>query len=145
MALHPDELGAAPSPSPPMNHHAALFRIRERYAATPDARARLLNPYTLSPHEAVRLVAGLAGGSLAYTDDAEPSVQGEDLVAALSLFPLLRAETDDLELGLLTMARGEGLTWAQIADRLGLAGEREAEQRHVLLTSRGTAPAGGGG
>ena len=69
-------------------------------------------------------------------DDAEPSVQGEDLVAALSLLPLLRAETDDLELGLLTMARGEGLTWAQIADRLGPDGA-EVQHRHEQLTRRG--------
>ncbi|MCZ2814585.1 hypothetical protein [Modestobacter sp. VKM Ac-2984] len=124
-----------------MNHHAALFRIHERYAATPEARARLLNPYTLSPHEAVRLVTGLAGGSLAYTDDAEPSVQGEDLVAALSLLPLLRAEVDDLEVGLLTMARGEGLTWTQIADRLGLDGAQEAQERHEQLTRRSADPA----
>ncbi|WP_164701093.1 DNA-binding protein [Modestobacter sp. KNN46-3] len=144
MSLPPGRSGAA-APSPPVDRYAALFRLHERYAATPEARARLLNPYTLSPHEAVRLVAGLAGGSLAYTDDAEPSVQGEDLVAALSLLPLLRAETDDLELGLLTMARGEGLTWAQIADRLGLDGPQEAQQRHEQLTRRGADPAGDAG
>ncbi|MCZ2820094.1 hypothetical protein O2V63_07130 [Modestobacter sp. VKM Ac-2977] len=145
MSLHPDRSGAAASPSPPVNQYAALVRLYERYAATPEARVRLLNPHMVSPHEAVRLVAGLAGGSLAYTDDAEPSVQGEDLVAALSLLPLLRAETDDLELGLLTMARGEGLTWAQIADRLGLDGAQEAQERHEQLTRRGTDPAGDAG
>ncbi|OMQ15128.1 hypothetical protein A7K94_0211645 [Modestobacter sp. VKM Ac-2676] len=123
--------------------HAALIRIHERYAATPEARARLVHPYTLSPHEAVRLVACLAGGSLPYTDDAEPSVQGADLVAALCLLPLLRAEADDLELALLTMARGEGLTWAQLADRLGLDSGQEVQQRHESLNRGGPAPADG--
>ena len=117
----------------PRPEHAALFRIQERYAATVESRTRLLNPHMVSPHEAVRLVAGLAAGSIAYTDDAEPSVQDADLLAALSLLPLLRAELDDLEVGLQTMARGEGATWAQIAAASGLPGAQAAEQRHDRL------------
>jgi len=122
----------------PRQEHAALFRIQERYAATVESRARLLNPYVVSPHEAVRLVAGLAAGSLAHTDDSEPSVQDADLLAALSLLPLLRAELDDLEVGLQTMARGEGATWAEIADASGLDGPDAARQRHDRL-AHGTA------
>jgi hypothetical protein len=115
---------------------AALFRIHERYARTDEARARLVNPHMLSPAEAVRLVAGLAGGSLAYTDDSEPSVQSDDLLAALSLLPLVRAELDELEAGLLTMARGEGATWSQIAVASGLDGDQAARQRHDRLAHR---------
>ena len=122
----------------PRREHAALVRVHERYAATLESRTRLLNPHMVSPHEAVRLVAGLAAGSLAYTDDSEPSVQDADLLAALSLLPLLRAELDDLEVGLQTMARGEGATWAEIADASGLDGAEAAQQRHDRLT-RGTA------
>ena len=122
----------------PRPEHAALFRIQERYAATVGSRTRLLNPHMVSPHEAVRLVAGLAAGSLAYTDDSEPSVQAADLLAALSLLPLLRAELDDLEVGLQTMARGEGASWAQIAEASGLDGAQAAEQRHGRLASRRT-------
>jgi hypothetical protein len=99
--------------------YAALFRIHERYAATAAARGRLVDPHLVSPAEAVRLVAGLAGGSLAYTDDAEPQVQAADLLAALSLLPPLRAELDALEAGLLEMARGEGASWAEIARATG--------------------------
>jgi hypothetical protein len=110
--------------------HAALFRIHDRYARTEAARARLVNPHMLSPGDAVRLVAGLAGGSLAYTDDSEPSVQADDLLAALRLVPLLRAELDDLEAGLTTMARGEGATDAQIADAAGAASARAAAHDH---------------
>ena len=121
----------------PRQEHAALFRLHERYAATLEARTRLLNPHMVSPHEAVRLVAGLAAGSLGYTDDSEPSVQAADLLAALSLLPLLRAELDDLESGLQTMARGEGASWQEIADAAGLAGPEDAERRHDRLV-RGT-------
>ena len=124
--------------SMPRREHTALFRIQERYAATPESRARLLDPHMVSPHEAVRLVAGLAAGSLAHADDSEPSVQDADLLAALSLLPLLRAELDDLELGLQVMARGEGATWAQIAAASGLGSPQAAQQRHDRLTQRTT-------
>ena len=117
----------------PRQEHAALFRIQERYAATTESRARLLNPHMVSPYEAVRLVAGLAGGSLACTDDAQPSVPDADLLAALTLLPLLRAELDDLEIGLQTTARGEGATWAQIAAASGLGSPQAAQQRHDRL------------
>jgi hypothetical protein len=116
--------------------YAALSRISERYARTDAARARLVNPHMLSPGEAVRLVAGLAGGSLAYTDDAEPQVQSDDLLAALSLLPLVRAELDDLEAGLLTMARGEGASWSQIAAASGLDADQTTRQRHDRLAHR---------
>jgi hypothetical protein len=116
--------------------YAALFRIQERYARTDAARARLVNPHMLSPGDAVRLVAGLAGGGLGYTDDSEPSVQAADLLAALSLLPLLRAELDDLEAGLMTMARGEGATWPQIAEAVGVDDAQAAEQRHDRLVGR---------
>lgn len=124
--------GEAQAPHP----YEALFRIQDRYAATEAARARIVNPHMLSPSEAVRLVAGLAGGSLSYTDDAEPSVQDRDLLAALSLLPGLRAELDDLETGLATMARGEGATWSQIAVASGLDSAQAAQQRHERLARR---------
>lgn len=116
--------------------YEALFRLHERYAATEAARARIVNPHMLSPHEAVRLVAGLGGGSLSYTDDAEPQVQAADLLAALALLPLVRAELDDLEAGLVTMARGEGATWSQIAAASGLVDPQAAEQRLLRRTAR---------
>jgi hypothetical protein len=125
---------SAGEPAP--GSYAALFRIHERYARTDAARARLLNPHMLSPAEAVRLVAGLGGGSLSYTDDSEPQVQDDDLLAALRLLPGVRAELDDLEAGLLTMARGEGATWSRIAAASGLDGAQAAEDRHDRLVRR---------
>ena len=125
-----------PDPRSARDVHAALFRIHERYAATDAARARLVNPHLVAPVEAVRLVAGLAGGALHYTDDAEPQVQADDLLAALGLLPLVRAELDDLEVGLQTMARGEGATWSQIATACGLGSPQAAQQRHERLVRR---------
>ena len=116
--------------------YAALFRIQERYAATEEARARLVNPHGLSPQEAVRLVASLGAGAVHYVDDAEPQVQDADLVAALTLLPLVRSELDELELALLRMARGEGMTWAQIAFGLGMGSAQAAQQRHDRLAAR---------
>ena len=51
---NPVDAGAAPRDAAGMaeQEHAALFRIQERYAATEAARARLVNPYMLTPGEA---------------------------------------------------------------------------------------------
>jgi hypothetical protein len=127
----------APSPSRARAErtYTALFRLAERHASTDTARARQVNPAMLGPHEAIRLVAFLAGGSAAYADD-EPPVDTDDLTAALTLVPLVRAELDELELGLLLMARGRGMTWAEIAFGLGLGSAQAAQQRHDRLASR---------
>ena len=115
--------------------YTALFRLAERHAGSEADRARQVNPAMLGPHEAIRLVAFLAGGSAAYRD-GEPEVDREDLTAALTLVPLVRAELDELELSLILMARGRGMTWAEIAFGLGLGSAQAAAQRHERLTSR---------
>ena len=46
------------------------------------------------------------------------------------------ARRDETELGLLLMARGRGLTWAQLADGLGLGSAQAAQQRHDRLAAR---------
>ncbi|WP_035856344.1 hypothetical protein [Cryptosporangium arvum] len=119
--------------------YTALFRLAERHAATEADRARQINGAVLGPHEAVRLVAFLAGGSAAYRE-GEPPVDTDDLTAALTLVPLVRTELDELELGLLTMARGRGMTWADIAFGLGLGSAQAASQRHDRLAARATDP-----
>jgi hypothetical protein len=114
---------------------AALFHISERHAATPASRARGTGTAILSPHDATRLVEMLAAGSAQY-EEGEPTVDRDDLLAALTLVPLVRAELDETELGLMVMARGRGLTWAQIAVGLGLGSAQAAHQRHDRLASR---------
>lgn len=115
--------------------HASLFRIAERHAATDGQRRRQIHPGVLGPHEAVRLVAFLLSGA-ALPEDGEPEVDRADITAALSLLPRARAELDELETGLLQMARGRGMTWPEIAFGLGLGSPQAARQRYERLAER---------
>ncbi|MEU3144011.1 MULTISPECIES: hypothetical protein [unclassified Streptomyces] len=115
--------------------HASLFRIAERHAATDEQRRRQVHPSVLGPHEAVRLVSFLLSGA-AQLDDGEPEVDRADVTAALSLVPLVRGELDELETGLLQMARGRGMTWQEIAFGLGLGTPQAARQRYERLAGR---------
>lgn len=69
-------------------------------------------------------------------DDGEPEVDHADITAALSLVPLVRGEMDELEAGLLQMARGRGMTWQEIAFGLGLGTPQAARQRYERLAGR---------
>ncbi|MDR3080837.1 MAG: DNA-binding protein [Streptomyces sp.] len=115
--------------------YASLFRIAERHAATEGQRHRQVHPSIIAPHEAVRLVSFLLSGA-AQPDDGEPEVDQADITAALSLVPLVRGEMDELEAGLLQMARGRGMTWQEIAFGLGLGTPQAARQRYERLNSR---------
>lgn len=128
---------AAPDPSSVRAErtYAALFRIAERHASSPDARERQVNEHLIGPAEAVRLTAMLGGGSVSYLPE-EPAIDDEDLTAALTLLPLVRSEIDELELSLLLVARSRGMTWAEIAFGLGLASPQAAQQRHDRLAAR---------
>lgn len=140
-----DDPFTPPSPEQERRHrvHASLFRIAERHAATDAQRARQVHPTVLGPHEAVRLVAFLLSGA-AQPEQEEPEVDRADLTAALSLVPRARGELDELEAGLLRMARGRGMTWQDIAFGLGLGTQQAARQRYERLVSR-TAPEYGDG
>nr|MDT0657507.1 DNA-binding protein [Micromonospora sp. DSM 115978] len=127
---------------------AALHRITERHADTGARRRRYAHPDVLDPQEAVRLVLALAGGA-AHLDPGEAEVDQADMTAALTLIPHVRADLDAIELGLLSMARGRGLTWQAIAFGLGLGTAQAARQRYERLAGRaepsdaGPVPAGG--
>ncbi|GGS78854.1 DNA-binding protein [Streptomyces griseoviridis] len=124
--------------------YASLLRIAERHAATDAQRRRQTHPAMLGPHEAVRLVSFLLSGA-ALPDDGEPEVDRADITAALSLVPLVRGELDELEAGLLRMARGRGMTWHEIAFGLGLGTPQAARQRYERLSGRvDTDPVGTG-
>ena len=127
----PTELSGVPA----AQMAAALVRIHERFGATPAAQERLRNPYSTSPVDAVRLVTYLAGGTVGGLED-EPPIAQEDLLAALSLMAQVRADIDDLEVGLLTMARAGGATWPEVAHALGLRTAQAAQQRTNRLRSR---------
>ncbi|MDX3067299.1 DNA-binding protein [Streptomyces sp. ND04-05B] len=115
--------------------YTSLFRIAERHAATDEQRRRQVHPHVLGPHEAIRLVSYLLSGA-ALLDDGEAEVDRADITAALTLIPLARGEMDELELGLLDMARGRDMTWPEIAFGLGLGSPQAARQRHERLASR---------
>ncbi len=126
-----------PNPEEARAHrvYASLFHIAERHAATDAQRRRQVHPSVLGPHEAVRLVAFLLSGA-AQLDDGESEVDSADVTAALSLVPLARGEMDELEAGLLKMARGRGMTWQEIAFGLGLGTPQAARQRYERLVDR---------
>jgi hypothetical protein len=115
--------------------YTSLFRIAERHAATDEQRRRQTHPHMLSPHEAIRLVSFLLSGA-ALPEGGEPEVDRADITAALTLLPLARGEMDELEIGLLQMARGRGMTWPEIAFGLGLQTPQAARQRYERLASR---------
>ncbi|WP_049558371.1 hypothetical protein [Nonomuraea sp. SBT364] len=139
-------MSSTPDPFTPLHpgqarahrEYASLVRITERHAATDARRRRQAHPTELAPHEAIRLVSFLLSGAV-LPDEGEPEVDRADIVAALSLLPQARAEADDLEAGLLQMARGRGMTWQEIAFGLGLGTPQAARQRYERLAGRTTA------
>ncbi len=129
-------------PDPPKarveREYAALFRIHERHADSPERRARPGHTPMVGPGEAVRLLVSLAAGS-SVVEDGEADVDAADLTAALTLMPKVRAEVDELEASLLILARAQGLTWQELAFWMGLGSAQAARQRYERLAAR-TAP-----
>ncbi|MFI6288055.1 DNA-binding protein [Streptomyces sp. NPDC051018] len=115
--------------------YTSLFRIAERHAATDGQRRRQVHPSVIAPHEAIRLVSFLLSGAAEF-EDGEPEVDRADITAALTLVPRARGEMDELEAGLLRMARGRGMTWPEIAFGLGLGTPQAARQRYERLVGR---------
>jgi hypothetical protein len=95
------------------------------------------------PPSAVELIRFFLwqSGSAAF-EAAEDCEKIERALAALGLLRAARAEIDQLETGLMFAARGQGLTWAQMAGALGLNSPQACQQRLDRLLSRGDRPAG---
>jgi hypothetical protein len=89
----------------------------------------------IGPVEAVRLLVMLAAGT-AVAEDGEDAVDAADLTAALTLMPMVRAEIDQVEASLLMIARGQGMTWQELAFGLGLGSAQAARQRYERLNLR---------
>lgn len=85
------------------------------------------------PHDAFTLIRQALWR--ANTDRGALELPG-DLLAAIALLAPARAELDQLEAGLLFVARAEGLTWTQIAGPLRLRTAQAAQQRHVRVLAR---------
>jgi hypothetical protein len=107
-------------------------RARERLAHLGPGRIepRPWRPAPIPP-SAVDLVdayVGWAGGDAA--------ARREGALAALELMAAARAEVDQLETALLFIARGLGLTWAQMAQAMGLNSPQACQQRLDRLQNR---------
>ncbi|GAA5200246.1 hypothetical protein GCM10023322_77690 [Rugosimonospora acidiphila] len=85
------------------------------------------------PHDAFTLIRQALWRANA---DREALELPDDLMAAIALLAAARAELDQLEAGLLFVARAEGLTWAQVARPLGLRTAQAAQQRHERVLAR---------
>ena len=60
----------------------------------------------------------------------------DDVLAALTLLPAMRAEAEQLETALVFTARARGLSWGRIARAMGLGSAQAALQRFERLNSR---------
>jgi hypothetical protein len=60
----------------------------------------------------------------------------DELLAALALLPAARAEVEEVEAGLLFLARSSGLTWADTADAMGFSSPQACQQRFNRLAAR---------
>ncbi|WP_199521626.1 hypothetical protein [Jiangella anatolica] len=63
-------------------------------------------------------------------------LEPDDLRAGLALLAAARAEVDGLEAGLLFVARGAGLTWADIAAAMGFNSPQACQQHFTRLAAR---------
>ncbi|WP_017591778.1 hypothetical protein [Nocardiopsis potens] len=115
--------------------YEGLARITERHATGEDRERWESLGRPMAPYDALLRVSDLASGS-AFPEEGAPAVDEHDITAALALLPLARAEFDQLELGLLRMAKGRGLTWQQIGSGLGLGSAQAARQRHDRIARR---------
>ncbi|GAB2504300.1 DNA-binding protein [Nocardiopsis aegyptia] len=115
--------------------HEALLRITDRHARGEHRTRWTDQGMPMPPGDAVRAVADLAAGSV-VPQEGEPAVDQDDLTAALTLVPWAREEFDQVEAGLLRMAKGRGMTWQEIAFGLGLGTSQAARQRHERLSRR---------
>jgi hypothetical protein len=126
--------------SDPADAHAkrrypALLRITERHARGELRRRWEQSQMPMGPLDAWRQVVLVAGGGRA-PQKGEPGADVNDIAAALTLVHSARAEVDELEIGLLEMARGRGMIWQQIAFHMGLGSAQAARQRHQRLAAR---------
>jgi hypothetical protein len=132
-----DDLFVAPDPGDAhaKRKYPALMRITERHARGELRERWERSQMPMGPLDAWRQVVLVAGGGL-VPEEGEPSADADDIAAALTLVHGARAEVDELEIGLLEMARGRGMTWQQIAFHMGLGSAQAARQRHQRLAAR---------
>ena len=63
----------------------------------------------------------------------------DEVLAALTLLPAMRAEAEQLETAVVFTARSKGLSWGRIARAMGLGSAQAAVQRFERLNGRAEA------
>lgn len=91
-----------------------------------------LEPRPWRPAPAPPTAADLTQYALWRSSELTP----DELLGALSLIPAARAEIEGVEIGLLFVARSEGLTWAQIATAMGFRSPQACQQYVNRLSAR---------
>ena len=78
----------------------------------------------------------LRAAAWAATSEPESLELPADVLAALALLTSARRELDQLEAGLLFLARAEGVSWGSIGEALGLRTPQAAAQRSDRVSAR---------
>lgn len=115
------------------DHELAAREASARAQLVRAGASSLLRPPWLrkgQPPSAVELIRFAAWRASA--DDATDEV----VLAALTLLSAARAEVDQTEAALLFAARGQGLSWSQISEALGLRSPQAAQQRFDRVAGR---------
>lgn len=84
----------------------------------------------------VQAVRTASGGTA--TTGTEPAIGPADLLAALTVLRHLRDELASWEPQLITAARDQGVSWADLAPALGVTSRQAAERRYLRLQPSAT-------
>ena len=118
--------------------------VQEAAAAEALARARLTErlgdrlprgPWLAARQPVEDFVVLRAVSWLAASDPGSLELPG-DVLAALGLLASARRELDQLEAGLLFLARAEGVSWGSVGEALGLRTPQAAQQRSERVDAR---------
>ncbi|ORI19865.1 DNA-binding protein [Rhodococcus sp. 1163] len=113
--------------------HARARRERHAESRLLDKGADQLTPRPWKPDPATSPSAvDLTQYALWRSSELTP----DELLGSLSLLPAARAELESVEVGLLFVARSEGLTWAQIAEAMGFRSPQACQQYVNRLSAR---------
>jgi hypothetical protein len=123
---------------------SAREHLLEVGAARLDRRPWQPAPVPPSAIDLIHFFLWWSGGAVGVPG-ADDAARRAAALAALHLLGPARAELDQLEASLLFVARGLGLTWAQMAQAAGLNSPQACQQRLDRLLARQDRPARGSG
>jgi hypothetical protein len=122
---------------------AARERLLEVGAAGLDRRPWQPAPVPPSAIDLIHFFLWWSGGAAGAPGEVDDAARRAAALAALQLLGPARAELDQMEAALLFVARGLDLTWAQMAQAVGLNSPQACQQRLDRLLARQERPARG--